>query len=60
MTRYYLKIKAYQVSYGVIYEDGTERPDCIKLDRKEIPLNKIFIPKKIDQGKWMDPKKAKV
>lgn len=58
MTRFYLQITAYQVHFGTVYNDGSETISSW-FHKKEVPLNKVFISKKINQGKWVTPAAAK-
>jgi hypothetical protein len=59
MTRYYLKISHYQVDFGIVYQDGTERMECSWFEKKQVPLGKMYETGKCSNGKWMTPEKIK-
>jgi hypothetical protein len=52
-TRYWLKIKSYQVSLGSVFKDGTEHY-MEKYFMQEIPLDKVYV-HEWPGGKWVDP-----
>lgn len=52
-TRYWLKIKAYKVTLGVVYKNGTEKFD-LSYSPEEIPVNKVYV-QRWPFGEWVDP-----
>lgn len=58
MTKYYLKITAYQIDFGSVLKDGTERFGGHYFLKQEVPLNKVFRTGAL-AGKWVSPEAEK-